>query len=71
MNMAATLFGLTVTECLRGMTVNAAYALGLGDQIGTLTPGQRADLAIWSIEKPAELIYWIGGNALWRRDFAA
>jgi imidazolonepropionase len=71
MNMAATLFGLTVSECLRGMTVNAAHALGLQAQIGVLAAGRRADLAIWSIEKPAELVYWIGENALWRRDYAA
>jgi imidazolonepropionase len=71
MNLAATLFGLTVEECLRGMTCNAARALGLQDQLGTLAPGQRADLAVWSIDQPAELIYWMGSNSLWRREFAA
>jgi imidazolonepropionase len=69
MNMAAVLFGLTVQECLRGFTVNAAHALGLQDQVGVLAEGMRADLAIWDIAQPAELIYWIGGNPLWRREF--
>jgi imidazolonepropionase len=70
MNMAAVLFGLTVQECLRGMTVNAAHALGMHGDVGTLAAGMRADLAIWDIAQPAELIYWIGGNPLWRREFA-
>ncbi|WBU60824.1 imidazolonepropionase [Paracoccus albus] len=66
MNMAATLFGLTVEECLLGTTRNAAKALGLSDT-GTLAPGKRADLAIWNIETPAELVYRIGFNPLHRR----
>lgn len=68
MNMAATLFGLTVEECLAGTTRNAARALGLAD-LGTLTPGAHADLAIWDIEDPAELVYRIGFNPLHRRIF--
>lgn len=68
MNMAATLFGLTVDECLLGTTRNAARALGLAD-LGTLTPGAHADLAIWDIEDPAELVYRIGFNPLHRRIF--
>jgi imidazolonepropionase len=69
MNMAAVLFGLTVQECLRGMTVEAAHALGRQHEVGMLAAGMRADLAIWDIAQPAELIYWIGGNPLWRREF--
>lgn len=67
MNMAATLFRLTVDECLRGVTVNAARALGLADEIGTLEPGKACDLAIWNIERPAELVYRIGFNPLHQR----
>ena len=64
MNMAATLFGLTVEECLTGFTRNAARALGLGGEIGTLEAGKRCDLAIWDIERPAELVYHLGHNPL-------
>lgn len=67
LNMAATCFRMTVDECLRGVTVNAARALGLQDEIGTLEPGKACDLAIWDIERPAELVYRIGFNPLWQR----
>lgn len=59
MNMACTLFGLTPEEALQGMTVNAARALGLAHEVGTLAPGKAADLAVWGIEELAELGYWI------------
>ncbi|MFD1787148.1 imidazolonepropionase [Sphingomonas floccifaciens] len=67
MNMAATFFRLTVDECLRGVTVNAARALGLSDTIGTLEAGKACDLAIWDIERLAELVYRIGFNPLHQR----
>lgn len=66
MNMGATLFNLTVAECLAGVTRNAARALGLGN-CGTLTAGMRCDLAIWDIEQPAELVYRMGFNPLHAR----
>jgi len=59
--MACTLFRLTPEEALRGVTVNAARALGLSDR-GTLAVGQRADLMVWNARRPAELCYWIGGG---------
>jgi imidazolonepropionase len=68
MNMGATLFRLTVTECLRGATINAARALGING--GTLQPGQSADVAIWNISDPAELVYPIAANPLHARVFA-
>ncbi|MER8744244.1 imidazolonepropionase [Mesorhizobium sp. M1004] len=67
MNMAATLFGLTVEECLAGTTREAARALGLLGQTGTLEAGKSADLAIWDIERPAELVYRMGFNPLHAR----
>ncbi|GLQ88991.1 imidazolonepropionase [Dyella flagellata] len=60
-NMACTLFRLTPEEALRGITVNAARALGLSDR-GTLAVGKRADLVVWNAKQPAELCYWIGGE---------
>ncbi len=64
LNMAATLFRLTPEEALAGVTRNAARALGLEDEIGTIQPGRRADLAIFDIETPAELAYRCGFNPL-------
>ena len=69
MSMACTLFGLTPEEALAGMTVNAARALGLEDEIGTLAPGKAADLAVWRLESIAELGYWIGLPGPERRIF--
>lgn len=68
MNMGCTLFRLTPDEALRGVTVNAARALGLSDR-GVIAPGQRADLAIWDAENPAELAGRIGFNPLHTRIF--
>ena len=62
MNMACTLFRMTPCEALAGVTRNAARALGLADR-GTLDVGQRADLALWDIDDPAELAYRIGAEA--------
>jgi imidazolonepropionase len=70
MNMAATQFRLTVEECLLGTTRHAAAALGRAD-IGVLAPGHKCHLAIWDIETPAELVYRIGFNPLFRRIWSA
>ncbi|WP_299910137.1 imidazolonepropionase [uncultured Paracoccus sp.] len=66
MNMGATLFRMTPSECLAGVTTHAARALGLSDR-GTIAVGQRADLAIWDIKDLAELSYRIGFNPLHAR----
>jgi len=67
MNMGATLFRMTVEECLLGVTREAARALGRLDQVGTLEPGKWCDLAIWELERPAELVYRMGLNPLHAR----
>jgi len=69
MNMACTLFGLTPEDAIAGMTVNAARALGLDKDIGSIAPGKAADLAVWNIETLAELGYWIGLPGPERRIF--
>src|SRR5207248_3062643 len=69
MNMACTLFGLTPEQALAGMTINAARALGLDQQIGTIAPGKAADLCVWRVESLAELGYWIGLPGPERRIF--
>lgn len=61
MNMGCTLFGLTPEEALAGVTYNAAYALGLEKEFGSLEEGKSADFIIWDINHVAELAYWIGG----------
>ena len=67
MNMAATLFRLTVDEAIAGVTREAARALGRLGEVGTLEPGKRCDLAIWDVERLAELVYRIGYNPLHAR----
>ncbi len=62
LNMACALFGFTPEEALAGMTREGAKALGLGDEIGTLEIGKSADMAIWDIEHPSELSYWLGND---------
>ncbi len=67
MNMAATLFRLTVDEVIAGWTREAARALGLRAEMGTLEVGKWCDLAIWDVERPAELVYRMGFNPLHAR----
>ncbi len=67
MNMAATLFRMTIDECLAGVTRCAAQALGMQNKIGSLAVGKYCDLSIWNIERPAELVYQMGHNPLHAR----
>jgi imidazolonepropionase len=67
MNMAATLFRLTVDEIIAGVTREAARALGRLGDVGTLEVGKSCDLAIWNVERLAELPYRMGFNPLHQR----
>lgn len=67
MNMGATLFRMTVDECIAGTTREAARALGLWDSAGSIEVGKYCDLAIWNCERPADLVYFIGFNPLHTR----
>jgi imidazolonepropionase len=69
MNMGATLFRLTVEECIAAVTREAARALGLFGEVGSLEAGKRCDLALWDIERPAELVYRMGFNPLHSRTW--
>lgn len=62
MNMACTLFRLTVPEALSGVTTHAARALGAADRHGLLATGRAADFVLWRVDSPAELAYWFGRN---------
>jgi imidazolonepropionase len=62
LNMACTLFRLTPSEALRGVTLSAAQALGLEAEIGSLEVGKRADLVLWNVDRPAMLSYRVGVN---------
>jgi imidazolonepropionase len=62
LSMGCTLFGLTPEEALAGATRNAARALGVLEDVGTIEVGKRADLAFWRIERPAQLCYGLGAN---------
>jgi len=64
MNMSCTLFRMTPEEALCGVTIVAAQALGIGDEVGTIEVGKKAELAIWNVDKPAELSYRAGFNPL-------
>jgi imidazolonepropionase len=68
MNLACVQFRMTPREALRGMTVNAAQALGMTDR-GTIAVGQRADLATWLVERPGHLAYQMGAIPLWEVMF--
>ncbi len=60
LNLACVQFRLTPEEALAGATREAARALDVLDQVGTIEIGKAAELAIWRISRPAELAYWLG-----------
>lgn len=69
MNQACVLFGLTPEEAMAGTTRHAAQALGRGHSHGRLAVGCMADLLLWDIDHPAEIVYGLGVNPLAERVF--
>lgn len=69
MNMACTLFAMTPEEALAGTTLNAAKALGMADQVGSLAVGKKANFVHWNVASPGELSYWVGGQLLQHRVY--
>ncbi|MDM0039099.1 imidazolonepropionase [Variovorax sp. J22G21] len=59
-NMACTLFRLTVPEAIDGVTRHAARALGLQDTHGDIAVGRPANFVLWNLREPAEMAYWFG-----------
>ncbi|WP_300302268.1 imidazolonepropionase [Ferrovibrio sp.] len=70
LSMACTLFRLTPAEALAGMTRQAARALGLQGEAGTLEVGKTADFVVWDIDRPAALAYQVGLNPMRQVVFA-
>lgn len=64
LNMACTLFRLTPMEALMGMTLFGAQALGIDKSHGSLTVGKQADIAVWDVNHPNEICYYLGNNSL-------
>jgi imidazolonepropionase len=62
MVMSCQEFGLTPEEALKGITINAAQALGMDKITGSLALGKAADLVVWDVTQPSELAYWLGGK---------
>jgi len=66
MNMACLLFGATVDEALAGVTINAARALNISMDVGSLAVGKVADIALWDIESPLQLVQELGTHRLFK-----
>ena len=49
---------MTPSEALAAVTINAAHALGQGDEIGSIEAGKAADLVIWRVPTHRQLPYW-------------
>ena len=62
MTVACLELKLTPSEALAAVTVNAAHALGLGDEIGSIEPGRAADLVIWRVPTHVQIPYWPGAD---------
>ena len=66
MSIACTQMKMTPAEALTAATINAAYSLGRGDEIGSLEKGKRADFVIHDVSDYRELAYWFGMEHPWR-----
>ncbi len=60
LSLAATQMKMTPAESITASTINAAYSLGLGSEIGSLEPGKRADFVIHDCTNHLELAYFFG-----------
>ena len=66
LSLACTQMKMTPAETISAATINAAYSLGRGDEIGSLEKGKRADFVIHDVVDYRELPYWFGVEHPWR-----
>ena len=66
LSLACTQMKMTPAEAITAATINAAYSLGRGDEIGSLEKGKRADFVIHDVSDYRELAYWFGVEHPWR-----
>ncbi|MDO4636426.1 MAG: imidazolonepropionase [Lautropia sp.] len=62
MNFGCVLFGMTPEEAVAGVTLHAAQALGMQSTHGSIETGKVADFVAWQIDRPVDLVYWLGGQ---------
>jgi len=65
LSLASTQMKMTPAESITAATINAAYSLGRGGQIGSLEPGKLADFAIHDCGDFRELAYFFGREPAW------
>jgi imidazolonepropionase len=58
MTLACLNLGLTPDEALTAVTINAAYAIGMGEEVGSLESGKAADVVIWNVPTSRQIPYW-------------
>ena len=66
LSLACTQMKMTPAEAITAATINAAYSLGRGGEIGSLEKGKRADFVIHDVSDYRELAYWFGIEHPWR-----
>jgi len=66
LSLACTQMKMTPAEAITAATINAAYSLRRGDEIGSLERGKRADFVIHDAADYRELPYWFGVEHPWR-----
>ncbi len=62
MTVACVELGMTPDEALTAVTINAARAVGLEDEIGSIESGKAADLVIWRVPTSTQIPYWPAAN---------
>ncbi len=62
MTIACLEMGLSPSEALAAVTVNAAHAVGVARDVGSLEPGKQADIVVWRARDVGELPYWVGAD---------